>query len=88
VTLADCFTSTNHVETCTEKIIKIKEICNNGIDDNANGQTDQNDPACQDTDNDGILNQEDNCPKKANPDQKDTDRDGIGDVCEETETEN
>jgi hypothetical protein len=43
---------------------------------------------CIDTDKDGIANIEDNCPRKANPDQKDSDGDGIGDVCEETETEN
>lgn len=33
-------------------------------------------------DNDGILNQPDNCPKVVNPDQRDSDRDGIGDVCD------
>jgi hypothetical protein len=35
-----------------------------------------------DNDGDGILNEVDNCPEKANPDQSDIDGDGIGDVCD------
>ncbi len=35
-----------------------------------------------DTDGDGILDDEDNCPFIHNPDQTDTDEDGIGDLCE------
>ena len=35
-----------------------------------------------DTDNDGIIDFEDNCPETANEDQADTDGDGIGDVCD------
>ena len=35
-----------------------------------------------DNDEDGICDQEDNCPDIANPDQKDDDKNGIGDVCE------
>ena len=35
-----------------------------------------------DTDNDGILDDVDNCPTVANADQTDTDNDGIGDACD------
>jgi len=35
-----------------------------------------------DIDNDGVPDQQDNCPIHPNPDQADTDGDGIGDVCD------
>ncbi len=35
-----------------------------------------------DTDADGVLDHEDNCPAVANPDQADTDGDGLGDACD------
>ena len=39
-----------------------------------------------DADNDGILNENDNCPTVYNPDQKDTDNDEVGDVCDNCPT--
>ncbi len=35
-----------------------------------------------DSDQDGIQDQQDNCPDKYNPKQEDVDNDGIGDVCD------
>lgn len=35
-----------------------------------------------DTDKDGIINKNDNCPNVSNPDQKDLDNDKIGDACD------
>ena len=37
-----------------------------------------------DSDNDGILDQCDNCPDTYNPDQKDSNNNGTGDACEES----
>jgi len=36
-----------------------------------------------DTDGDGVVDTEDNCPTVANADQADADEDGIGDVCDD-----
>ena len=36
----------------------------------------------RDTDNDGILDDDDNCPTHENPDQGDSDSDDVGDVCD------
>lgn len=39
--------------------------------------------ACdEDIDNDGILNEVDNCMRIPNRDQRDSDQDGVGDVCD------
>jgi hypothetical protein len=57
------------------------EICD-GKDNNCNGLTDENCDTETDTDNDGVPDDEDNCPETPNPEQSDSDCDGIGDVCD------
>lgn len=45
--------------------------------------TKEEDNPLPDTDNDGIVDEDDNCPLVSNPDQLDSDGDGVGDACEE-----
>ena len=40
------------------------------------------DPPSDDTDGDGLIDSEDNCPDVANSDQADADQDGLGDACD------
>ena len=39
-------------------------------------------PAPADTDNDGIIDDDDNCPMMSNADQADRDNDRVGDICD------
>lgn len=40
----------------------------------------------RDTDDDGVNDEDDNCPTTPNPDQADTDGDGVGDACDNCDT--
>ncbi len=41
------------------------------------------DPFNNDSDEDGLIDSEDNCPQVANPDQRDNDQDTLGDACDQ-----
>jgi hypothetical protein len=59
-----------------------EEVCGNGVDEDCSGT----DEACPDnetdSDGDGVMNSDDNCPYHDNSDQSDLDGDGLGDSCD------
>lgn len=59
----------------------------NQFDQNENGQGDVCEKRLEniknnDSDDDMVIDSEDNCPNVSNPDQEDSDKDGIGNVCD------
>jgi len=90
---ADCTFDTSG---CVAVAAGPTEICNDNKDNDNNGVTDCDDPACsadlscKDSDGDGFVDAKDNCPLLPNADesdyQVDTDKDGVGDACDKCPT--
>lgn len=72
---------------CADYTKNMQEVCGDNIDNDCDGTVDET--ACvageNDSDNDGVDNNEDNCPDDSNANQQDSDDDGIGDVCDPTD---
>jgi hypothetical protein len=74
---------------CASNLAPRTEDCDNGLDDDCDGQTDAADASCRtdcgsalDGDEDRVADCDDNCPAVANTQQQDFDGDGAGDACE------
>lgn len=72
------------VYTMNVKLYRSSSICFGSVESTASDEFTVVAPAPTDTDEDGVPDEEDNCPAIANPGQEDADEDGIGDVCDET----
>jgi hypothetical protein len=61
----------------------VYESCLDGADNDGDGAVDSADQGCRiDSDEDGLIDAEDNCPWDPNADQADRDSDGTGDACD------
>ena len=76
----ECLTEAQVKELGYEYCEGAKTLC--GYDQGQNPMYCYQKPKEQDSDNDGIPDEQDNCPNNYNPQQKDLDNDGIGNECD------
>lgn len=72
--------TTAYVDTSEIAQVSVQVLLNDSLADEYCAQF-----VPSDLDEDGIPDDEDNCPEVSNEDQLDTDENGVGDACEETE---
>lgn len=56
--------------------------------DDTTAENNSNSASGSDTDGDGVVDSEDNCPNHVNASQQDSDNDGVGDVCDSSNSSN
>lgn len=71
---------THEAEICGagEHVITLQVVDNQGANDSCDAKV----TIEVDTDGDGVLDSDDNCPSDPNPDQADSDGDGVGNACD------
>jgi len=71
--------------SCDQMEVLVCTACGDGVCGPGENACNCEDCPCYpllDSDNDGVVDVEDNCPTEPNPDQTDTDLDGVGDLCD------
>lgn len=87
IVMPDLSQTTISEDTFNVKIVAVEDAYGNLSMDTIGWsfviKSDPTPPDDVDSDNDGYINSNDNCPYSANADQADMDNDGVGDICDD-----